>query len=89
MFQQISVTAANSLKLPKDVVLGEILVTFVGRHCVTIENYRGILVYDDQNVKVQGKQCKVWIRGKRLHIDYYNHEEMQVSGVIQSLEFGD
>ena len=58
-------------------VLGEVLVSFVGRYSVTIENYRGILIYDDKTVKLQAKHCKLQIHGKRLHIDYYNHDEMK------------
>lgn len=89
MFEQVKVSAAENLKLPKDVVLGEVLVSFVGRYSVTVENYRGILLYDDQTVKLQAKHCKLLIRGKRLHIDYYNHDEMKITGQIQSMEFGD
>lgn len=89
MFDQIKVTAAENLKLPKDVVLGEVLVSFVGRYSVTIENYRGILIYDDKTVKLQAKHCKLQIQGKRLHIDYYNHDEMKISGQIQSMCFED
>lgn len=89
MFDQIKIAAADGLKLPKDVVLGEVLVSFVGRCSVTIENYRGILIYDDSTVKLQAKHCKLMIHGKRLHIEYYNHDEMKITGLIQSMEFGD
>ncbi|MGN0158049.1 MAG: YabP/YqfC family sporulation protein [Brotaphodocola sp.] len=81
--------AADTLKLPKDVVLGEVLITFIGRYSVMIENYRGILIYDDHVVKLQAKNCKLTIHGKRLRIEYYNHEEMKISGQIQSMDFCD
>jgi len=89
LFNQLKVSAAENLKLPKDVVLGEILVSFIGRYSVTIENYRGILIYDDNTVKLQAKNCKLQINGKRLHIEYYDHSEMKITGQIQSMEFGD
>lgn len=89
MFEQIRIAAAEGMRLPKDVVLGEVIVTFAGRYSVTIENYRGILIYDDHTVKLQAKHCKLMIHGKRLHIDYYNHDEMRITGQIQSMEFGD
>lgn len=89
MLERIRITAAESLRLPKDVVLGEVLVSFVGRYTVTIENYRGILIYNDQTVKLQAKHCKLQIRGRRLHVDYYNHDEMKITGQIQGMEFGD
>lgn len=87
MFDRMKVMATDTLKLPKDVVLGEVLVTFIGRYSVIIENYRGILIYDDSVVKLQAKNCKLAIHGKRLHIEYYNHEEMKITGQIQSMDF--
>lgn len=89
MFEQIKLSTTEHLKLPKDVVLGEVLISFVGRCCVTIENYRGILIYNDNTVKLQAKNCKLQINGKRLHIEYYNHDEMKISGQIHSMEFCD
>mgnify|MGYP000638809643 FL=1 len=38
MFEEMKFSAAENLKLPKDVVLGEVLVSFLGRHSVVIEN---------------------------------------------------
>ncbi|MDO4268280.1 MAG: sporulation protein YqfC [Eubacteriales bacterium] len=87
MLEQVKQAAADSLKLPKDVVCGEPLLSFVGRCSVTIENYRGILVYDDSTIRLQAKHGRILICGKRLHIDYYTHEEMRITGQIQSLEF--
>ena len=89
LFERVRIAAADNLKLPKDVVLGEVLISFVGRTSVVVENYRGILIYADQTVKLQARNCKLQFRGKRLHIEYYNHDEMKISGLIQSMEFGD
>lgn len=89
MFDRIKMTASENLKLPKDVVLGEVLVSLVGRCSVVVENYRGILVYNDSVVKLQAKNCRLSIYGKRLNIEYYNHDEMKITGQIQSLDFSD
>lgn len=88
MFEQLKESATANLKLPKDVILGEVLVSFIGRHSAVIENYRGILIYDDHTVKLQAKHCKLTIHGRRLHIEYYNRDEMKITGQIQSMEFG-
>lgn len=89
MFERTKIMAAETFKLPKDVVLGEAVITFVGRYSVIIENYRGILIYNDCVVKLQAHNCKLAICGKRLHIEYYNHEEMKITGQIHSMEFHD
>ena len=80
-------TAVSALGLPRDVVLGDVLVNFVGRGEVNVENYRSILIYTDTLVKLQAKNCKVLIHGSRLRIDYYTAEEMKITGQITSLEF--
>lgn len=89
LLEQIKATAVNGLKLPKDVALGELLVSFIGRSAVTVENYRGILLYDDRIVKLQAKHYRLEIHGRRLHIEYYNNEEMKITGMITGMEFGD
>ena len=43
MFEQMKIAAADNLKLPKDVVLGEVLVSFIGRTSVIVENYKEYL----------------------------------------------
>ena len=56
LFEQMKIAAADNLKLPKDVILGEALVSFIGRTSVIVENYRGILIYDDQTVNCSLKE---------------------------------
>ena len=80
MFEEMKFSAAENLKLPKDVVLGEVLVSFLGRHSVVIENYRGIILYTDTLIKLQAS-------GSRLVIEYYTNEEMKINGLIKSMEF--
>lgn len=77
----------SALGLPKDVVLGEVLLSFIGRHAVLIENYRNIILYTDTLVKLQAKTCRLEIRGNRLTIEYYTNEEMKITGQIQAVEF--
>ncbi len=80
-------TAVSALGLPRDVILGDVLISFVGRSQVNVENYRSILVYTDTLIKLQAKNCKVVIHGARLKIDYYTAEEMKITGQVGSLEF--
>jgi hypothetical protein len=55
MLEETKVKAASALRLPKDVVLGEVLVSFLGRHSVVIENYRSIILYTDCLIKIKAK----------------------------------
>ena len=87
MLEDAKLGVTSALKLPKDVMLGEMLVSLVGRHCAVIENYRSILLYSDAQLKLQGKTSRLVISGSRLVIEYYTSEEMKVSGLIQSVTF--
>ena len=88
VLEEVKEAAAEGLKLPKDESLGEMLLTVVGSRSVTVENYRGILFYDEETVTLKGRRGKAVIRGRGLHIDYYDQDEMRISGTIRSLELG-
>mgnify|MGYP001025182291 FL=1 len=78
---------AESLKLPKDSVLGASIVTITGKRDVFVENYKGIIEYTDCRIILQGKNCKIEICGKRLNILYYTNEDMKISGCIAAVRF--
>ena len=78
---------AESLKLPKDSVLGASIVTITGKRDVFVENYKGIIEYTDCGIILQGKNCKIEICGKRLNILYYTNEDMKISGWIENVRY--
>ena len=80
-------TAVSALGLPRDVILGDVLISFVGRSQVNVENYRSILIYTDTLIKLQARNLKGVIHVARLKIDYYTAEEMKITGQVGSLEF--
>ena len=77
----------ESLKLPKDVCMGEVRVTLTGNQEVWIENYKGILEYTEEMVLLQGKNCQVCFTGKHLAINYYTNEDMKLSGYIECVKY--
>ena len=87
MFEQSVERMTEAAELPRDVMLGEVLISFSGRSCVVVENYRSILFYSDTLIRIQAKNCRVVFKGNRLVIEYYTSEEMKICGLIQSMEF--
>ena len=77
----------EQLELPKDFLLGEAIVTITGRGELLIENYKGILNYEDSFIKIQAKNCRLVITGRRLSIDYYTNEEMKISGFFEQIQY--
>lgn len=77
----------ESLKLPKDSVLGASIITVTGNTDAFVENYKGILEYSREKILLQGKTCQIELSGKRLSIDYYTNEDMKISGCIECIHY--
>lgn len=77
----------ESLKLPKDTMLGASIVTLTGNRDAFIQNYKGIVEYTTESIVLQGKNCKICFEGKRLSIDYYTNEDMKISGNIDAVRY--
>ena len=84
---RIGQKAAEAAGMPKDVVFGVPVITILGHNEVCIENYRGIIEYTEQLVRVQTKSGQIRLTGKRLKIEYYTNDEMKITGYVESLEF--
>ena len=78
---------AEGLELPKDVSCGVVIVTVTGRRALVLENYRGIVSYDDDCIVIQTRDCKVTVSGCRLKVDYYTNEEMKIVGLIHQISY--
>ena len=73
--------------LPADVIRGETIVTLIGKNRLKLENYRNILVYTDVEIRIQAKRYKVHVSGEKLQIRYYDKDEMEICGLIDSVTF--
>lgn len=80
-------TLSNNLKLPADVLLGAPILTATGRNGICLENYKGIIEYNGNLIKVQTKICKICIEGENLNIDYFTNDEMKISGYINAIYY--
>ena len=77
----------ESLRLPRDVMLGASILTLIGDTELLVENYRGILEYTQECILLQGKHTRIRIEGCCLKIVYYTNEDMKISGNIVSLTY--
>ncbi len=82
---EVKAQAADVLGIPKDVALGEPVITITGRRNVYIENYNRIISFGEQEVRLQARTCKILVIGKRLKIEYYTKDDMLISGQILSV----
>lgn len=78
---------AEACRIPKEVVLGYSLVSISGNKEIIIENYRGILEYNKEYIRVSSKKGQIKISGSNLNIEYLNNEEMKITGRILGIEY--
>lgn len=85
MFDKVKVQAASALHIPQDVIPGEPVITVTGRQKIYIENYNRIVTFQDGEIKLQARTCKIIVKGRRLHIAYYTKDDMLIAGQISSV----
>ena len=77
----------NTLQLPQDILRGDIRVTITGNREIWVENYKGLLEYNNCSILLQAKNCKVQFEGKCLNIAYYTNEDMKLTGRITGIRY--
>ncbi|EOS23762.1 sporulation protein YqfC [Lachnospiraceae bacterium 3-1] len=83
--ENVKSNIVESLELPIDIMYGAVIITAMGRGQVLVENYKGIIEYTQEKIRLQTKTCQVTIQGKRLVVEYYTNEEMKITGYIQGI----
>ncbi|WP_099467627.1 YabP/YqfC family sporulation protein [Konateibacter massiliensis] len=84
---QFMENVADTLKLPKDLLLGAAILTVTGQCEAYVENYSGIIEYTDKKIKLQTKTCRIEVSGERLMIVYYTNDEMKITGRIDEIKY--
>lgn len=78
---------SSRLNLPADILAGAPVITATGRNELRLENYKGIIEYNENLIKVQTKVCKICIEGQQLNILYFTEDEMRITGYIQAIYY--
>lgn len=73
--------------LPDDVLLGSSSVEIIGVKSIRVENYKGIIEYTQQRIKLQIQEGKLTIEGERMQIDYCTDVELHISGWIKLIRY--
>ena len=54
---------------------------------MNIENFKSIMEYKDDYIKVKSKNKIIIINGEKLFVEGYDKEEIKISGRIDSIFF--
>lgn len=77
----------EALGLPGEVVRGLPLVTLTGNREVYVENHRGLLAYQPEQVLIKTGAGRLCIAGRGLCLRTMDREALLVCGQIDSLGF--
>ena len=77
----------EALELPKEILLHLPLISFIGQEEVTIENYKGILEYSEETVRIGTAAGVLRLEGQRLCLKQLSAECMVVTGRVEKWNF--
>ncbi len=75
------------LELPREVVSKVPKITVTGFEEILIENFKGILEYEDFFVRISTHVGNININGFNLKLSQMTEDDIAVSGKIESLDF--
>lgn len=77
----------EKLDLPKDVLLDVPKIIVIGRNEVTIENHKGILIFERDKIKINTNMSPIEIKGSQFEILYIAASTITIKGYFDSIEY--
>jgi len=77
----------KALELPEEIVMDVPKLQFIGNKDLSIENYKGIIEYSEETIRINTNTHLIRITGHKLEIKTITAEEVFISGDIAKLEF--
>ena len=78
---------AQKLNIPEDISDGLPIITITGKCEIYVENYKGIIEYNKNWIKIQTKVSRVTFLGKDLEIVYYTNVDMKITGEMETITY--
>ena len=76
----------NMLEIPKEITSNEPKITIVGFNRMLVENYKGILEYEDISIRIKTSLGILNISGFGLNLNQMTGDDIVVTGKIESVE---
>lgn len=75
------------LELPREIIMDVPKLILIGSNDLSIENYKGIIEYSENIIRINTNSKMIKITGKKLEIKTITAEEILIGGNIETLEF--
>ena len=79
--------AARMLDLPADVTMEMPRITMIGQIHMYIENHRGVLVFNDKELRLLLTKGQLLVKGEKLVIRAILSEEVLIEGKVDGVQF--
>lgn len=76
----------NALEMPKELSSNKPKLTIVGFEEILIENYKGILEYEEYFIQINTHIGIININGFNLNLEKMTEDDMKVTGKIESID---
>lgn len=84
---RIAESISRKLQLSEDVLASAPLLMGYGPHRLCLENYRHIIEYNDDMIRIQTKMGRIHVKGESLVIAYFRDDGMCIMGNISAIEY--
>ncbi|WP_461205587.1 sporulation protein YqfC [Clostridium sp. DL1XJH146] len=76
---------ARKLDIPKEIVMDLPKITITANREIFIENHKGIILFEEDMIKVNSNTGVIIINGNKLRIEYLEGKTIVVSGKFSSV----
>lgn len=76
---------ANQLDLPRDVMLSIPKISVTGNNEITIENHKGIVLFNEKEVKINSNVGVISVSGEKFEILFLGGSTITIGGKFQSI----
>lgn len=88
MGKNIQSKLIEMLELPKEVDLDVPFFSMLGNEEVTVENYKTMLEYSENIIKLNTVKGVIKIEGRNLQIKEITGEDIKINGIVTKIELG-
>lgn len=78
---------SEKFDLPKDVTMNLPKITIIGNSEITIENYKGIILFERSIIKINTKDKIINIEGENFEILYIGESTITISGNFKLISY--
>lgn len=78
---------SEKLDISKDIILDLPKIIIIGKEEITIENHKGIIVFEKNIIRIKTKINNIKILGEKFEIIYIGESTLSIKGEFISIEY--